>query len=73
MPLDYEKVKEFFWSKLGSDMEGKGRMESAFYHTAQWIYHQGINEGRSQCKEMIVEYIDGILGEQKEKENELHL
>jgi len=40
-PLDYEAVKEFFYTKLTDDRTGKGRMESAFFHTAQWIFLQG--------------------------------
>jgi hypothetical protein len=38
MPMDYEAVKSFFYKKLGKDIFGMGRMESAFYHTAQWIF-----------------------------------
>jgi hypothetical protein len=38
MPIDYEEVKSYFYTKLGKDIFGMGRMESAFYHTAQWIF-----------------------------------
>lgn len=40
--LDYERVKDFFYQKLEADRHGRGRMESAFFHTAQWIFQQGI-------------------------------
>lgn len=40
-PLDYEAVKDFFFDKLEKDRKGRGRMESALYHTAQWIFLQG--------------------------------
>jgi len=39
--LDYEAVKDFFYEKLTHDRTGHGRMESALYHTAQWIFLQG--------------------------------
>lgn len=40
--LDYEMVKDFFYKKLDADRHGHGRMESAFFHTAQWVFHQGM-------------------------------
>jgi hypothetical protein len=39
--LDYEAAKDFFYTKLSMDRTGRGRMESAYYHTAQWIFLQG--------------------------------
>lgn len=42
--VDYERAKDYFWAKLADDRHGKGRMESAFYHTAQWIFMQGCGE-----------------------------
>lgn len=39
--LDYEAVKDYFFAKLECDRHGRGRMESALYHTAQWIFEQG--------------------------------
>jgi len=37
-PLDYEEVKDFFYAKLSDDRYGRGRMESAFFHTASFIF-----------------------------------
>lgn len=42
--IDYESVKEFFFTKLSADLYGRGRMESALYHTAQWIFLRGCHE-----------------------------
>ena len=42
--LDYEMAKDVFHEKLTNDLHGRGRMESAFYHTAQWIFLQGCAE-----------------------------
>lgn len=39
--LDYESVKDYFFAKLERDRHGRGRMESALYHTAQWVFMQG--------------------------------
>jgi hypothetical protein len=45
MPLNYDDAKKYFADKIGADWFGKGRMESVFFHTAQWIWEQGYNEG----------------------------
>ena len=50
MPLDYEEVKRFFYDKLTHDLEGKGRMESALYHTAMWIYQKGIDDKSAEIE-----------------------
>lgn len=42
--LDYEAVKDFFFEKLAADRHGRGRMESAQYHTVQWVFLQGCHE-----------------------------
>jgi hypothetical protein len=42
--IDYEAVKEYFFQKLERDRTGKYRMESALFHTAQWIFMQGCAE-----------------------------
>ena len=42
--LDYERAKDRFFEKLAADRHGRGRMESALYHTAQWIFEQGCHE-----------------------------
>lgn len=52
--LDYEKAKDFFYTKLERDRHGKGRMESAFFHTAQWIFDQGC-AGQATLLAMIIE------------------
>lgn len=44
MPFNYHNAKEFFYKKLGSDLEGQGRMESAYYHTAEFIYNEGCKD-----------------------------
>lgn len=41
MAFDYDEAKRFFVNKLATDLEGKGRMESALYHTAKMIYEAG--------------------------------
>jgi hypothetical protein len=43
--LDYEEVKEFFAKKLAEDFKGRGRFESAFYHTVVRAYKQGLADG----------------------------
>ena len=53
MPLNYDDAKKYFADKIGADWFGKGRMESAFFHTAQWIYDQGhvdgVNDSNTPC------------------------
>ena len=50
MPLNYAHVRQFFAehlaAELNKDPEARGRIESASFHTAQWIWEQGYNEGR---------------------------
>ena len=43
--LDYDRVKHFFADKLASDFAGRGRFESAFFHTVQMVYEQGMRDG----------------------------
>lgn len=45
--LNYEAAKDFFYAKLERDRHGHGRMESAMFHTAQWIFGKGC-QGRDQ-------------------------
>lgn len=52
-PLDYEAVKDFFFDKLEKDRKGRGRMESALYHTAQWIFLQGCNRHVELLEELV--------------------
>ena len=42
--LDYEAAKDVFFRKLEHDRFGRGRMESALFHTAAWIFEQGCHE-----------------------------
>lgn len=44
MAFDYEEAKAFFLNKLTHDLEGRGRIESAFYHTARLIYQRGYED-----------------------------
>jgi hypothetical protein len=53
--LDYEEAKRFFHEKLGNDHFGQGRMESAFYHTAQWIWLHGHREGVLEAVQKVEE------------------
>jgi hypothetical protein len=57
--LNYEAAKEYFFQKLERDRTGRYRMESALYHTAQWIFLQG-------CAER-----DRLLARIEELENEV--
>lgn len=43
--IDYEDVKAVFAAKLDDDLTGKGRVESAAYHTARHIYLKGVEDG----------------------------
>jgi hypothetical protein len=43
--LDYEVVKAFYFAKGASDCTGRGRFESAFFHTIQMVFEQGIKAG----------------------------
>lgn len=44
--LDYEKdCKAVFAKHLADDLSGRGRVESAAYHTAKHIYLKGVEEG----------------------------
>ena len=44
--IDYEiDCKAVFAAKLHEDMAGKGRIESAAYHTARHIYLLGVRDG----------------------------
>lgn len=49
--FNYEDAKKFFYDKLTDDLVGKGRMESALYHTAVMIYMKGVEDGMATCME----------------------
>ncbi len=43
--LDYNEVKKFYADKLSQDLDGTGRIESAFYHTMKMVYLKGVEDG----------------------------
>lgn len=43
--LDYNEVKKFYADKLAQDLDGTGRIESAFYHTMKMVYLKGVEDG----------------------------
>ena len=43
--LDYNEVKQFYAKKLIDDLEGRGRVESAAFHTVKWAYLRGVEDG----------------------------
>lgn len=44
--LDYETdVKAVFVAHLAASLSGRGRIESAGFHTAQHIYLKGVEDG----------------------------
>lgn len=44
--LDYNEVKKFYANKLAQDLDGTGRIESAFYHTMKMVYLKGVEDGK---------------------------
>lgn len=44
--LDYNEVKKFYADKLAQDLDGTGRIESAFYHTMKMVYLKGVEDGQ---------------------------
>jgi hypothetical protein len=65
--LDYLKVKKAFADKLASDADGIGRFESAFYHTMEYVYKQGVEDGSNGAagiedgRESTEKYTDGEI------------
>lgn len=43
--LDYEAIKEFYFAKGANDHAGRGRFESAFFHTIRMVFEQGLKAG----------------------------
>lgn len=43
--LDYEAVKAFYFAKGAGDCAGRGRFESAFFHTIHMVFEQGLKAG----------------------------
>jgi hypothetical protein len=43
--LDYEAIKQFYFAKGAADFSGRGRFESAFYHTVLMVFEQGLRVG----------------------------
>lgn len=61
--LDYEKdVKEFAINKLAGDIFGKGRVESAIYHTFAHVYQKGVAEGNARIATLQAR-IDALMWE----------
>lgn len=42
--MDYEAIKRFYAEKLIEDLQGHGRMESAFFHTCGFVFRMGMQE-----------------------------
>lgn len=57
--FDYEEAKDFYFDKLQADRTGKGRMESALFHTAQFIFDKGCHrqEALLQETEKLAHYV----------------
>lgn len=64
--LDYEAVKDFYTEKLINDRKGRGRMESAAFHTVEWAYLQGVKDG-GLCASMLYDALSvaGVVGHDK--------
>lgn len=43
--LDYGRVKAEFMRLLAEKLEGRGRVESAAYHAAEFAYLKGVEDG----------------------------
>lgn len=57
--LDYNEVKKHYADKLAQDLDGTGRIESAFYHTMKMVYLKGVEDGqRGQCEATQIGVID---------------
>lgn len=67
MSFDYDEAKRFFVNKLATDLEGKGRMESALYHTAKMIYEAGARDSDAALRREI----DDVVGRRDAKIAEL--
>lgn len=53
--LDYEEAKRFYATKLAEDVEGHGRMESAFFHTIRYAYEKGLAEAPAKVDDVYEE------------------
>lgn len=51
--LDYNEAKRFFAEKLAADLEGKGRIESAAFHTVKWAYLRGVEDGGLTAEKLL--------------------
>lgn len=51
--LDYNEVKKFYADKLAQDLDGTGRIESAFYHTMRMVYLKGVEDGQRALADQI--------------------
>lgn len=50
--LNYEEVKDFFYEKLTHDRQGRGRLESAIFHTVVFVYQRGCAREDELLKEI---------------------
>lgn len=49
--LDYDAVKKYYFSKGAGDCAGRGRFESAFFHTIRMVFEQGLNAGAKSAEQ----------------------
>jgi hypothetical protein len=49
--LDYEAIKQFYFTKGAADFSGRGRFESAFYHTVLMVFEQGLRAGEGNGRQ----------------------
>lgn len=68
--FDYEHAKRFFADKLSADTAGRGRIESAAFHTANWIYQRGVSDGDTSLTARCLPYLSQ-LAYQHDKSPEL--
>ena len=47
--LDYDAVKKYYFDKGASDPFGRGRFESAFFHTVRMVYELGLRHGSAKA------------------------
>jgi hypothetical protein len=59
--LDYNEVKRFYAEKLAQEITGRGRIESAFFHTLKMVYLEGVKDGE-QAARHTDEVRDKIVG-----------
>lgn len=53
--MDYEAIKRFYAEKLIEDLQGHGRMESAFFHTCGYVFDKGMAEMQDRVDQVYEE------------------